>query len=36
MKLHLFLLYYGFYRRYGKSIWRSLRLARYRTSDWYY
>jgi hypothetical protein len=36
MKLTLFFLYYGFYRRSGKSIRLSLRLARYRASDSYY
>jgi hypothetical protein len=36
MKLHLFFLYYGLYRRCGKSIWLSVRLARYRVSDSYY
>jgi hypothetical protein len=36
MKVQLFFLYYGFYRRSGKSVRLAFRLARYRVSDSYY
>jgi hypothetical protein len=35
MKIHLFFMYYGHYRRSGKSIPMAFRLAKYRVSDSY-
>jgi hypothetical protein len=36
MKVHYFFMYYGWYRRCGKSVLMSARLAKYRVSDSYY
>lgn len=36
MKIQLFFSYYGLYRRCGRSILMSARLARYRVADAYF
>lgn len=36
MKVHYFIMYYSWYRRCGRSIMASIRMAKGRVSDSYY